>query len=290
LDATLIVNAIVSGILLGGFYAGVSCGLTLCFGLLDVPMVAHPVLIIAAGYCILVLGWLGLPVLITGLLLTPIFFAFGLLLYSLYYWSFERRGDRDTPMRGLIFFFGITFILEISLVLIFGMDSRMVNTVFAGKSLKIGIVRMPYRLVVTACCSWMLAGVLGVYLSRTFSGRAMKAAAQDQMALELVGANSIWIRQLAFALGTATAGIAGALMLIISPINPGLGGYYIGKAFAIAILAGLGSIKGTLVAGLILGLVESIVLATAGTSWTPAIAFGLLIVVFAVRPAGLFGR
>jgi branched-chain amino acid transport system permease protein len=79
-------------------------------------------------------------------------------------------------------------------------------------------------------------------------------------------------------------------MLIVGPIEPVLGRQYIGKAFAVAVLAGLGSIKGTLAAAIILGVAENIVLATVGTSWTPAIAFGLLLIVLVVRPAGLFGR
>ena len=289
MNADLLMNAIAAGILLGGFYAAVCLGLTMTFGLLDVPQVAHPIFIIAGGYGVLLLDRLGLPILLTGLLVTPMFFVFGLLMYRLYYWSFERRGT-DTAMRGIAFFFGIAFIVEIGLTLVFGADHQMVNTVFAGKSLRIGALRMPYRLLVAFGCSLGLAGVLSAFLSRTFPGRAITAVAQDEMALELVGANPVWIKQLAFGIGTATVGVVGALMLIVGPIEPVLGRIYIGKAFAVAVLAGLGSIKGTLVAAIILGVAENIVLTTVGTSWTPAVAFGLLLVVLLVRPAGLFGR
>jgi branched-chain amino acid transport system permease protein len=289
MNAELLINAIAAGVLLGGFYAAVSIGLTMSFGLLDVPQVAHPVFVITGGYGVLLLERLGLPILLTGLVLTPVFFISGLLMYRLYHWSFERRGT-DTAMRGIAFFFGIAFIVEIGLALIFGVDNQMVTTVFAGKSLQIGFVRMPYRLLVAFGCSLALAGVLGAFLSRTFSGRAIKAVAQDQMALELVGADPVRMKQLAFGIGTATVGVAGAIMLIVGPIEPVLGRQYIGKAFAIVVLAGLGSIKGTLLAAIILGVAENIVLATVGTSWAPAIAFALLLVVLIVRPAGLFGR
>jgi branched-chain amino acid transport system permease protein len=288
-NAELLLNAMITGVLLGGFYAAVTLGLTMTFGLLDVPQVAHPVFIVAGGYGVLMLERLGVPVLLAGILLTPIFFLLGLLVYRFYYWSFERRGT-DTGMRGIAFFFGIAFITEITLVLFFGVDIQLVDTVFAGKSLRIGGIGMPYRLIVSFGCSLILAGVLGAFLSRTFPGRAIKAVAQDQMALEIVGANPVRIKELAFAIGTATTGIAGALLLIVSPIDPVLGRTYIGKAFAVAVLAGLGSIKGTLVAATILGVSENVVLATAGTSWGPAISFGLLLIVLIVRPTGLFGR
>jgi branched-chain amino acid transport system permease protein len=267
----------------------VSIGLTLALGLLDVPQVAHPALVIAGGYGVIMLERLGLPVLLTGLLLTPVFFVLGLVTYRLYHWSFEGRGT-DTATRGIAFFVGIAFVLEIIIALIFGMDYQMVNTVFAGKTLQIGALRMPYRLLVSFGCSLVLAGIIGAYLSRTFSGRAIKAVAQDQMALELVGADPVRIKQLAFGIATATIGIVGALLLIVGPIQPSMGWAFLGKAFAIAIIAGLGSLKGTLAAAIILGVVESIVLATVGTSWASAIAFALLLVVLIVRPAGLFGK
>ena len=94
MNAELLINAIVAGVLLGGFYAAVSIGLTLSFGLLDVPQVAHPVLVITGGYGVLLLERLGLPVLLTGLVVTPVFFIFGLVMYRFYHWSFERRVSR----------------------------------------------------------------------------------------------------------------------------------------------------------------------------------------------------
>jgi branched-chain amino acid transport system permease protein len=129
-----------------------------------------------------------------------------------------------------------------------------------------------------------------MYLSRTFTGRAIKAVAQDQTALALMGADPVRIKQWAFGIATATCAIAGALLIIVGPIEPGMGRLYIGRTFCVAVLAGLGSMSGTLIAGIILGVTESLVLTSLGTSWAPAVAFGLLLIVLAVRPSGLFGR
>ena len=125
---------------------------------------------------------------------------------------------------------------------------------------------------------------------RTFIGRAIKAVAQDEPALRLMGANPVRVKQWAFGIATAVAAVAGALLIIVGPVEPSMGRVYIGRTFCVVVLAGLGSMSGTLVAGLILGISESIVLTVLGASWAPAVSFGLLLLVLGVRPQGLFGR
>ena len=121
-------------------------------------------------------------------------------------------------------------------------------------------------------------------------GRAIRAVAQDQEALRLMGANPVRIKQWAFGIATAVLGIAGALLIIVAPVEPTLDRTYIGRTFCVVVMAGLGSMTGTLVAGIILGVAETIVLTLFGASWAPAISFGMLLAVLAVRPQGLFGR
>jgi branched-chain amino acid transport system permease protein len=116
------------------------------------------------------------------------------------------------------------------------------------------------------------------------------AVAQDQLALRLMGANPVRIKQLGFGIGIATTALAGALLIVIIPVEPSLGRAYIGVVFAIVVLAGLGSVKGTLVAALILGIAETMVSTFYGPSWAPAVAFGILLLALAFRPQGLFGR
>ncbi len=289
MDLQLLFEAVVSGVLLGCFYAAVSLGLSISFGLLDVPHVAHPSFLVLGAFLAYLLGNHGVDPLLAGLLLMPVFFVFGLAVYQFYYATFERRGT-DQGLRGIAFFFGIAFITQVALMLAFGVDQRLVEAPYIGTSTEFGEMRVPNRMLVAFGVALTMAVLLSLYLSKTFTGRAIKAVAQDEGALRLMGANPVKIKRWAFGIATATCAIAGALLIIVGPVDPNLDRLYIGRCFCVVVLAGLGSMSGTLVAGIILGIAESLVLTGVGTSWAPAVAFGILLVVLGVRPAGLFGR
>jgi len=285
----LLLEAILFGVLLGCFYAAVSIGLSVAFGLLDVPHIAHPAVMVLGAYCTFVLGRLGWDPILAGIALMPVFFLLGMAIYRFYYETFEKRGT-DAGVRGLAFFFGLTLIIEVGLILAFGVDQRMVEADYIGKSLKIGDMRIPMRLLVAFGVAVTLTAALTFYLSRTFTGRAIKAVAQDEPALRLMGANPVRIKQRAFGIATGVTALAGAMLIIVGPVDPSLDRVYIGRTFAVVVLAGLGSMTGTVAAGLILGISESIVLTLFGASWAPAVSFGLLLIVLGLRPQGLFGR
>ena len=285
----LLLEAALFGVLLGCFYAAVSLGLSVAFGLLDVPYVAHPALLIMGSYFTYLVSSLGIDPLLSGVLLMPVFFLLGMGLYRFYYETFEKRGS-DAGVRGLGFFFGIAFIIEVVLILLFGVDQRSVRAGYIGTSLEIGDFRFPYRMLVAFVVALILTLALTVYFSKTFNGRAIKAVGQDESALRLMGANPVKIKQLAFGIATAVNALAGAMLIIVGPVEPAMDRIYIGRTFCVVVLAGLGSMSGTLVAGLILGVVESVVLMTFGASWAPAVSFGLLLVMLGVRPQCLFGR
>jgi branched-chain amino acid transport system permease protein len=289
LSADLLANAVVAGILLGGFYAAVAVGLAIVFGQIDIVNIAHPAFVIVGAYIAYILNSrFGFDPVLVGLAATPVFFLFGVLLYRVYFAAFERTGQES--LSGLAFFFGVMFIIEVSLILVYGVDYRLVQADYIGLSWHVGFVDLPLRMLVPFAVSAALTAGIYAYLTRTFMGRAIQAVAQDRLALQLMGANPVRIKQWAFGLGLATAAIAGALLIVIGPVEPSLGRVYIGRAFAIVVLGGMGSIQGTFIAALILGLVESLVSTFAGPSWSPAVAFGVLAVTLAVRPAGLFGR
>lgn len=285
----LLLESLVFGVLLGCFYAAVSIGLSVAFGLLDVPHVAHPAVMVFAAYCTYFLGRYGLDPILAGLVLMPLFFLLGMALYRFYYETFEKRGT-EAGVRGLAFFFGLALIIEVGLILGFGVDQRMVEADYIGKSLRIGEMRIPMRMLVAFGVAVLLTAALTLYFSRTFTGRAIKAVAQDEPALRLMGANPVRIKQWAFGIATGVTALAGAMLIIVGPVEPGLDRVYIGRTFAVVVLAGLGSMTGTVAAGLILGISESIVLMQFGASWAPAVAFGLLLIVLGIRPQGLFGR
>jgi branched-chain amino acid transport system permease protein len=286
----LLAEAVLFGVLLGCFYAAVSIGLSLAFGLLDVPHIAHPAFMVLGSYATwLAVRSFGLDPIVAGVAIMPAFFVLGLAMYRFYYETFEKRGT-DVGVRGLAFFFGVAFIIEVALVLQFGVDQRMVEAAYIGRSMSLGEIRIPMRMLVAFVMALLLTVALALYLSHTFTGRAIKAVAQDEAALRLMGANPVRIKQWAFGIATAVTGLAGALLIIIGPVEPTMDRAYIGRTFCVVVLAGLGSMSGTLAAGLILGISESIVLTMFGASWAPAVSFGLLLLVLGVRPQGLFGR
>ena len=284
----LLFEALIFGVLLGCFYAALSLGLSISFGLLDVPHVAHPAILILGSYGAYMLGQYGVDPVVSGILLMPPFFLLGVAIYRFYYETFERRSEAG--VRGLAFFFGLTFIIEVLLILWFGVDQRAADAAYIGSSLELGEFRIPYRMLVAFGVAIVLTVSLTLYFSRTFIGRAIKAVGQDEEALRLMGANPVRIKQLAFGLATGVSALAGAMLIVVSPVEPSMDRIYIGRTFCVVVLAGLGSMSGTLVAGVILGVVESLVLTFFGASWAPAVAFGLLLLILGVRPQGLFGR
>jgi branched-chain amino acid transport system permease protein len=178
----------------------------------------------------------------------------------------------------------------VALLLVFGVDYRTVHAVYIGPTWNLGLVDLPLRLLVPCLVAVALVVLIQIYLERTFVGRAILAVAQNQMALQLMGANPIRIKQIAFGISIATAGIAGALLIAIQPVEPSVGREYIGRVFAICVLGGMGSIPGTLLAAFILGVAESLTSTFYGPSWAPAVSFGILLLTLAIRPAGLLGR
>ena len=148
----------------------------------------------------------------------------------------------------------------------------------------------PLRMLVPCVVSLLMVVGLQLFLTHTFIGRAIMAVAQDQLALQLLAANPIRIKRMAFGVSIATASLAGAFLIIIQPVEPSVGREYIGRVFAICVLGGMGSLPGTVIAAMLLGVVESFTATFYGPSWAPAVAFGFLLLTLAVRPAGILGR
>ncbi len=285
----LLINALVSGILIGAFYAAVTAGVSLSFGILDIVNIAHPAFVILGSYIAYIVSVsLGLDPIVTSILVMPAFYALGAGIYQIYYVSFEKRGQES--LRGLAFFFGLLFITEVSLVLYFGVDYRYVEAPYIGPTWHIGYVDIPMRLLVPCLVSLALIAVLQLVLTRTFIGRAIMAVAQDQFALQLMAVDPIRIKRIAFGISIATASLAGAFLIIIQPVEPSVGRQYIGRVFAICVLGGMGSLPGTLIAAILVGVFESLTSTFYGPSWAPAVSFGFLLLALAVRPAGLLGR
>ena len=285
----LLINAVVSGILIGGFYAAVTSGVSLSFGILDIVNIAHPAFIILGSYIAYVANaTLGVDPILAAIVMMPVFYVLGAGIYQVYYVSFEKRGQES--LRGLAFFFGLLFITEVTLVLYFGVDYRYVEARYIGPSWHFAMLDIPLRILVPFLVSLILTAGLQIFLTRSFLGRAVMAVAQDQLALRLMAVDPIKIKRIAFGISIATASLAGAFLIIIQPVEPSVGREYIGRIFAICVLGGMGSLPGTVIAAMLLGIVESLTSTFYGPSWAPAVSFGFLLLTLAVRPAGLLGR
>src|SRR5438874_6641999 len=134
----LLINAIVAGVLLGGFYAAVTVGITIAFGMLDIANIAQPAFILLGSYAAYIINSeFGIDPILIGLAMLPVFYLIGMAVYRLYYYSFELRGEQS--IQGLAFFFGLLFVAEVSLILIFGVDYRFVESSYTQGSLNFGI-------------------------------------------------------------------------------------------------------------------------------------------------------
>ena len=289
LSFDLLANAVIAGILLGGFYAAVTIGVSISFGILDIVNIAHPAFIILGSYIAYIINSsFGIDPIVVSIIVLPVFYLLGAGVYQIYYQAFERYGQES--LRGLSFFFGLLFITEVLLILVFGVDYRYVEAWYIGPSWHVGVMDFPLRMLVPCLTALALFGVLQLFLSRTFMGRAIAAVAQDQLALRLMGASPMRIKRIAFGISIATTAVAGALLITIQPVEPSVGREYIGRVFAICVLGGLGSLPGTVIGAMLLGIIESFTSTFYGPSWAPAVGFGVLLLTLAFRPSGLLGR
>src|SRR5260370_39044902 len=159
----LAVNAVVAGILLGGFYASVTVGATIPFGMLDIVNIAHPAFIMLGSFVAYIVNSnFGLDPILIGVVMTPVFFFVGMGVYQLYYYAFERRGEES--IQGLAFFFGLLFVGEVGLILVFGVDYRFVEALYIGPSLHFGFVDLPLRMLIPCLISLLMLVVLHVFL------------------------------------------------------------------------------------------------------------------------------
>ena len=188
--------------------------------MLDIVNIAHPAFIILGSYIAYIVNTrFGIDPIVVSILALPVFYVLGAVVYQVYYLAFEKRGQE--ALRGLAFFFGVLFITEVVLVLVFGVDYRSVNAPYIGPSLHIGSLEFPLPAAgAVPGRRWRCSLALQIFLSRTFIGRAIMAVSQDPLALRLMAVDPIRIKRIAFGISIATASIAGAFLIIIQPVDP----------------------------------------------------------------------
>lgn len=280
-------QVLVNGLLLGGIYAAVGVGFSLTWGVLNIINIAHGAMVMLGAYVtFLLFSRFGVDPFLSIPVSMLVLFGLG---YALQRFLINRVIPHGVFMT-LVLTFGISLFLIDMALLLFSGDYRSVTPSYAGAGLDLGGVIVPYQRLGVFAVSLLLVAALNAYLGRTKTGRAIRATALNRQAAQLVGVDIAQIYAVTFGIGAAMAGAAGSLLAMTITITPVLGNVFIGKAFVIATLGGLGTVQGALVGGLILGLAESFGAALIGPSYQQAIGFAILVLVLIFRPEGIMGR
>jgi branched-chain amino acid transport system permease protein len=286
----LIGQSVVSGILVGGMYGLVALGLALAFGVLKVLNVAHGELLMLGGYAAFFTftRW-GIDPFASLPLVFVAMFGLGLILY-LALFRFVTRTEIHTRIKNsLLISFGLVLVLQALAVRFFTADERTISTAYSLEAFTLGPVRVPMVRLAGLVVAVIAALVLEWLLSSTRFGRALRATSEDWTRAALTGVNVRRVYLIAFAISTALAGVAGALVSLGYSVSPSIGLGWTLKALIVVVLAGLGSMRGIIVAGLFLGLVESLASVWLGGRYREVAALVLFLVILSFRRHGFFG-
>ncbi len=285
----VLLQALISGVVIGAIYAIMTVGLTLVYGSLRTLNMAQGSYVMVGGYVAFVLfnqfgwsPWIGLlfAIIVAG--------AFGVATEITSVRPLVGRKDIDFEMTAYISTLAVTIILSAAALLIFGPQSKGIPPLVSG-GIAAGGVTLTWQSVMILLIAFVSLGALSWFLNNTRHGLSVRAVAQELDAARLAGVQTTRVYMLTMALAGSLAGIAGVLLAPLYFINPVSGDLPLLKGLIVAILAGLGSIRGTIYAAFLMGLVESISSTYIGTGWSLTIMFIIIIVVLIIRPNGLFG-
>ncbi len=282
----LLVESVLNGLLLGGIYAVAALGLSLVFGIMDIVNLAHGHMLMVGAYVAIVLFTaLGLTPIVGMVVAFAVLFVLGMALQRVVLERVVGEG-MEQP---IIVLFGLALILESLGRIVVGSSAQATEIGIPGDAIAIAGATLSFPRVVTFVLS--IALILGTwaFLKYTTTGLAIRATAQNSSAAQYMGVDTDNIYVLTLGIGTGLAGAAGALLSMLFPITPYVGWSYLLKAFAVVVLGGVGSVAGTLVGGLILGVSENVGVLYLGGGFRDIISFGIFVLVLLVRPHGLFG-
>lgn len=282
----------INGILMGSIYGLTALGLTIIFGVLKVINFAHGSLLMVGMYVALwVVSFSGLHPYLALIVVVPVMYFFGYYLQDVIIKPiFKAEKDVREPITVIVVTTGIWYILDNLTLLIFGPQYRnLPDNPLKGKMLEIGDMMISVPKLWGFIAAVSTAAAVYWYFQKTRTGRAIRATSLDREAASLMGINQYKIYNVAFGIGTATAGIAAVTLVPFYNIFPTVGVLFDIKGFIIVVLGGLGSMGGAILGGIIIGMIESIAPQFMTATWTEAIVYGLFLVVLFVKPSGLFG-
>lgn len=287
----LILQSAVSGMLVGGMYGLVALGLALAFGVLKVLNVAHGELVMLGGYAAFFLfSGLGVDPLLATPLVFMLLFLFGILLYLVLF-RFVVRYDVEIRIKNsLLVSFGLVLVLQALATFFFTGDDRTIVTGYSSEAWVFWLVRIPWVRLAGLIVAIVTAFALEWLLNRTTFGHAVRATAEDWALASLTGIDVRRVYMLAFGISAGLAGLAGTMVSLGYSVSPSIGIGWTLKALIVIVLAGLGSMRGIIVAGMLLGLIEGLASVWVGSAYRGVVALVVFLVVLSVRPQGLFGR
>lgn len=283
---TLLLQALVNGILLGGVYALYSAGFCLIFGVMGVVNIAHGELVMLGAF---VTYWLFLFGHIDPILSIPFSFC---ALFALGYLLQRLLVSRvvGAPIMSYILTFGIHLVIANVALVAWSADFRTISVPWAGEPIRLGALILPKARLVTFALAIATIGLLFLLMSRTRLGRAIRATAQDREMARLMGIDVSGVYAFTFALGAGITGLAGSMVSTYFVIHPQMGLPYTIIAFCVVVLGGMGYLPGAFVGGLVLGVAESLCAALVSPGLSVAVTFFLLYVMLILRPRGLLGK
>jgi len=279
-------QAVVLGLLIGGIYALMASGLTLIFGVMRIINVAQGAFLIL----IAMITWklwsvTGLDPILLSVATTPLMFGFGWVLYRLVI----VRLHSAPPSMSVLLTFGIALSIEGLLNVTAGNKFRSATPSYFSQSFRVGSISLPKAQVYGCLAALVVLGALYLILQRTWTGRAIRACSQNPAGAALVGIGTPGVAALAFALGSATAGVGGSVLSVLYPFFPASHYDWISRLLGIIVLGGMGSLPGALTGAVILGLAETLTAAYGSLRWATLVFYLVIMVVLLVRPHGLFG-
>jgi branched-chain amino acid transport system permease protein len=283
----LLIQSILSGILIGGVYALIGIGLTLIFGVMRVINFAQGELVMVGMYTTFWLFvLLGVDPFLSVVLTMPALFVLGALLQR----SLINRVLDALPQNQILLTIGIGLVLSNTAMLVFTSDYRILSTSYSSSSVRLFGLPLSTPLLYCFLITAVITAVLYWFLVKTDIGHAIRATAQDREAAQLMGVNVRTMGVLAFGLGAALAGAAGALVSPTYYIYPQVGGAFTLKAFVVVVLGGMGSIIGATLGGVLIGVAESVSGTYIGSGWKDVCVYVIFLLVLLLKPSGLLGK
>ncbi|MCI9283500.1 MAG: branched-chain amino acid ABC transporter permease [Lachnospiraceae bacterium] len=284
-------QALIDGLLIGGVYAVIAIGLSLAFGVMRIVNWAHGELLMLSIYTsYFIFTWFGIDPYLLMFLTAVLMAGFGYILQRFVISNMLAREKEVEPISVLLFTAGLGVFLSNLALVIFKGNPRTATTVYTGRSLHVGMLYVSVPKLISFVIAMGCTVLLYYFLQKSETGRAIRAASQNRNVVTLMGVNIKRLYNIAFAISVGMVGIAGALLLPYSSVQPTSGTTYSFKSFVIIVLGGQGSVIGALISGLLVGIIEKVGTLYFSDTTAQIAVFAVFVLVLLLRPNGLFGR